>query len=109
MLNFLKNLFKQPYETLSGSEFKARFSQTKGAVLLDVRTPAEFKSGAISGAKNLDVTSAGFAEKAAKLDKSKTYFLYCRSGARSGQACSFLSQQGYTVYNLSGGIGSWPR
>ena len=42
------------------------------------------------------------------LDKSKSYFIYCRSGARSGQACQLLNQMGIkATYNLDGGILSW--
>jgi rhodanese-related sulfurtransferase len=108
MLKFLQNLFKKNYEDLSGREFKQRFQSDKNAVLIDVRTPSEFKSGSIKGAKNIDVTGPGFSSEISKLDKSKQYFIFCRSGARSGHACRMMSAQGFKVINLSGGVGAWP-
>ncbi len=104
-----KSMFTKNYEDLGGQVFKKMYKETPGAVLLDVRTPGEFSSGHISGAKNIDFTSSSFGSKIAALDKSKTYFLYCRSGARSGGACNAMAAEGFKVYNLAGGIGSWPR
>lgn len=106
------NLFSigtKAYENLSGREFKEKFTATKDAVLVDVRTAGEFGSGNIKGARNIDFMSASFKDQFLKLDKSKEYFLYCRSGNRSGQACNILAKEGYKVYNLDGGIGAWPR
>lgn len=104
------NLFSRTksYEDLGGSAFKNKFKESKG-VLVDVRTPGEFQSGSIKGARNIDFMSAGFMEKFTQLEKDKEYFLFCRSGARSGQACSMLSKEGYKVYNLAGGVGAWPN
>lgn len=77
-------------------------------VLIDVRTPAEFAAGHISGASNIDVESADFASQIASLDKTKTYALYCHSGRRSGIAMQLMQQAGFTnVYDLSGGIENW--
>ena len=109
MFNFLSSLTKSNYETLSGSEFKSRFQLEKGAVLLDVRTPGEFAGGTIPGAKNLDFNSSQFRNSIEKLEKSKTYFVFCRSGGRSAGACSIMADKGFKVYNLAGGVGAWPR
>ncbi|MDP2189197.1 MAG: rhodanese-like domain-containing protein [Sphingobacteriaceae bacterium] len=108
MLNFFKNLFKKNYESLSAADFKAGLAKDPKAVLLDVRSPGEFAGDKIKGAKNINVSSADFGKKVAALDKSKTYYVYCRSGARSGMACNHMAAQGFQVYNLSGGIMSWP-
>jgi rhodanese-related sulfurtransferase len=104
------NLFsiKKKDTDLSGNEFKEKFTTTPGAVLVDVRTPGEYRSGSIKGAINIDFMSPIFQKEFLKLSKSKHYFLFCRSGGRSGQACSMLAREGYTVYNLDGGIGEWP-
>ncbi|MEZ4894411.1 MAG: rhodanese-like domain-containing protein [Saprospiraceae bacterium] len=75
-------------------------------MLLDVRTPAEFAQGAIPGA-NIDFLSPSFAGKIKNLDKDVTYFLYCRSGARSAQAGKQMNKLGFDVRNLSGGIGAF--
>lgn len=106
------NLFSmgtKAYENLDGHKFKEKFTGTAGAVLVDVRTSGEFSSGTIKGAKNIDFMSSSFKEQFLKLDKNKEYFLFCRSGNRSGQACNILSKEGYKVYNLDGGVGAWPR
>ncbi len=94
---------------LSGADFKAKFTETPNAVMLDVRTKAEVSSGVLKGAKNIDFFSSNFKTEAQKLDKNKTYFVYCRSGNRSSQACSVMEQLGYKTFNLVGGIGAWPK
>lgn len=109
MFNFLSSLTKSNYETLSGSEFKSHFQLEKGAVLLDVRTPGEFAGGTIPGARNLDFNSSQFRNSIEKLEKSKTYYVFCRSGGRSAGACSIMAEKGLKVYNLAGGVGAWPR
>lgn len=108
MLNFIKRIFKKNYDSLSSAAFKARMEQDKNAVLIDVRSPGEFSSDKIKGAKNINVGSADFQKKVAALDPAKTYLVYCRSGARSGSACSHMAAQGLQVVNLSGGLMRWP-
>lgn len=106
------NLFSsdtKAYKNLNGREFKEQFQNVKKAVLLDVRTPGEFASGTIKGAKNIDIMSASFKSAISKLDKEKEYFLLCRSGNRSGQACNIMAKEGFKVYNLKGGVGEWPE
>jgi rhodanese-related sulfurtransferase len=107
MISLLKKLFVKNYESLSGSEFKARFRSTPGAVLLDVRTPGEFRNSSIRGARNISYYAPDFRKRISELDKRKAYFVYCLSGGRSGSACSRMSDMGFTVYNLRGGINSW--
>lgn len=104
------NLFSigaKNYENLHGAEFKQKYNQSKGAVLLDVRTQGEFRSGSIRGARNIDFMSPSFMSTVSTLDKSKEYFLVCRSGSRSGQACNMMAKEGFKVFNLAGGIGEW--
>jgi rhodanese-related sulfurtransferase len=83
--------------------------QTSESVILDVRTVEEFESGYIKGALNMDIRGGpDFLASIESLDKSKSYFLYCRSGARSGQACQLMSQMGFSaLYNLDGGVLAW--
>lgn len=108
MLKFLKSLFAKNYESLPAAEFHERMQADKNAVLIDVRSPGEFAGEKIKGAKNINVSAADFSKKIATLDKSKTYFVYCRSGARSAMACSSMATAGLQVVNLSGGIMRWP-
>lgn len=93
-----------------GAEFIEKYSNTEGAVLLDVRTPEEFASGHIQSAINIDFQNPSFAEDVKKLDTSKPYFVYCRSGNRSGKAVSFMKENGFTkIYELQGGIVASPE
>ncbi len=96
------------FDSLEGVDFKTKFKNTTSAVLVDVRTPIEYASGTIENAKNIDFFSADFRDKFMKLSQEVEYFIFCRSGGRSAQACALLSTVGYKVNNLEGGIGEWP-
>jgi len=79
------------------------------AFILDVRTAEEVEEGFIPGATNIDIyMGQGFLDEIEKLDKSKNYYVYCRSGNRSGQACALMNQTGFgNAYNLLGGFNDW--
>ena len=92
---------------LSVSEFSSKVTEA-GVITLDVRTPGEFNESHIEGATMVDFQSGNFENEIAKLDKSKTYAVYCRSGSRSGQAVKIMSDAGFTsLYNLNGGVIDW--
>ena len=76
---------------------------------MDVRTPDEIAGGFIKGTTLFaDVNGTAFTTEIDKLDKSKTYIVYCRSGARSSTAADIMIKSGFTkVYNLTGGISNW--
>jgi len=96
------------YHNLNPSEFKTTYEQTEDAVIIDVRTALEIAAGKIEGALEIDFYGADFTQKILELDRSKAYFMVCRSGGRSGQACSFMSQNGFKqLYNLAGGMIAW--
>lgn len=95
------------YESLKSGEFQKRIQANSSSVILDVRTEAEFEAERIPNSININVMDASFMERISTLDKTKAYFVYCRSGGRSGSASSIMSKQGYEVYNLEGGILSW--
>ncbi len=103
------NLFKKTktYTDLYSEDFEREINKNNNAVLLDVRTAEEFKFEKIPGAINMDVLRPDFNAKVAKLDKGKDYFVYCRSGNRSGHACGILASNGLHCFNLAGGIMSW--
>ena len=73
------------------------------AVLLDVRTPAEFSAGHLAGAQHLDYRSPEFARQLASLDPKKTYVLYCASGNRSGKAAVLMQEKGFQKVVNAGG------
>ncbi len=74
-------------------------------IIIDVRTPEEFANEHIENALNLDYYSEKFRDELNKLDKEKTYLIYCRSGNRSGKALSIMKELAFReVYNMLGGV-----
>ena len=93
--------------TLSAPDFAKKISDSS-VTLIDVRTPAEFASGHIAGATNIDFESGNFPNEIKKLDMTKTYAVYCRSGNRSAQATALRAKDGFkSIFNLNGGIINW--
>lgn len=78
----------------------------QGTVIIDVRTPAEFAGGHLDGALNIDVQSPDFEAQISALDPSGTYYVYCRSGNRSGQAIDRMSALGFTDLTNGGSVES---
>lgn len=74
-------------------------------VVVDVREPYELRSGVIPGA--LTIPMAQLQNRLSELDKSKSLAVVCASGGRSASASSFLSQQGFDVSNVVGGMSLW--
>lgn len=90
---------------ISSSEFLQTYMNTPDSILIDVRTPAEFEAGHLDGAINIDIQGRDFESNIQMLDKEKTYFVYCRSSARSGRAVKMLKQVGITqIFELKGGL-----
>ncbi|OAB81699.1 rhodanese-like domain-containing protein [Cochleicola gelatinilyticus] len=94
---------------LTQAQWSEQLEADEHAVILDVRTDAEVAEGYIPEAIHMDIFNAGaFMEKAKELDTSKNYYVYCRSGGRSGQACAILNSLGFNnTYNLMGGFSEW--
>ena len=95
-------------KVVSPAEFKTSLETDSTAFLLDVRTPGEYAEAQLKGATLLDwKNESSFQEGAKALDKSKTIYVYCRSGRRSNAAAHYLAEQGYTVVDMDGGIMAW--
>lgn len=104
----LKNAQNMYYKNVNARDFKQLIEETEDAVIIDVRSEAELAEGSVPGHQMINLYSPDFASKIDKLDKDKTYFVYCRGGNRSSSACSFMATKGFKkLYNLSGGIGAW--
>ncbi len=96
------------YRELDPKAYQAEYQGNEEAVLLDVRTPEEYEAGHIEGAQLININDPSFVEKVAALDPGKTYYINCRSGARSGRACQYMASKGFAkTINLSGGILAW--
>lgn len=109
MINLFRRNTALKFKNIRAEEFKNIKAKNPEAVILDVRTAGEVKDGKIPGASLLNLMDRQFSEKIDKLDKEKTYLVYCRSGNRSGQACAIMADKGFKkVYNLEGGINYWP-
>jgi len=78
------------------------------AIVLDIRTPEEYREGIIEGAINIDFYEADFSDQLNTLDKDATYVVYCRSDNRSGQAMDTFADLGFQqVSEIDGGIVNW--
>ena len=92
---------------LDAAEFAALVAEP-GVIVLDVRSPAEFASGHLANAQNIDVQAADFDARVAALPKDGNFAVYCRSGNRSATALKKMKAAGITrAAHLSGGIGAW--
>ncbi|MCF7560481.1 rhodanese-like domain-containing protein [Sabulilitoribacter multivorans] len=96
-------------EDLSQDEWKEQLANDDNAVILDVRTDDEVAEGIIPNAIHIDIYKGQeFINEIEALDKSKSYYVYCRSGNRSGQACKIMEELGFeNAYNLEGGMLQW--
>lgn len=93
---------------LKVAAFKQKLEATADKILLDVRTPGEYSEGHLAGALNIDWRGSNFDAEVAKLDKSKTVFVYCLSGGRSASAASAMRNMGFKqVYEMQGGMIKW--
>jgi rhodanese-related sulfurtransferase len=77
-------------------------------VIIDIRTPGEYKSGHLPDSILIDFYSTAFADKITKLDKAKTYLIYCRSGNRSSRSLELFRKLKFQkVYHMASGIIGW--
>ncbi len=89
----------------------AKFSELMmedNVLIVDVRTPEEYKSDRIEGAININIFDKDFKSRIEALDTAKTILVYCRSGRRSGKASKAFTKSGFsTIYDLKGGMVAW--
>lgn len=94
---------------LSQQDWVQRLKNDDNAVILDVRTREEVEEGKIPKALHIDIyRGQGFIFDVDTLDKTKNYYVYCKAGGRSAQACAIMNQLGFeNTYNLMGGFSQW--
>lgn len=97
------------FKTLTAEESKNFLAQTPSAVILDVRTPAEYSSETGHLSKAVLIPVQELEQRLSELSayKKQPILVYCRSGARSKTASTLLSAQGFSVINMDGGIMAW--
>jgi rhodanese-related sulfurtransferase len=108
---FLKIACSQKQEgyikVVSPEEFNQALKGKHG-VLLDVRTPGEFRKGHIPGAINIDFLDDSFSDRIDSLNKGIEYEVYCHSGGRSGEATELMQKKGFKkLLDLKGGFSKW--
>lgn len=94
---------------LSQNDWAQKLADDENAVILDVRTPEECAEGIIPNAININIFKGqAFIYELQELDPTKNYYVYCKAGARSQQACSIMNELGFqNTYNLVGGFMNW--
>lgn len=88
-----------------GMRTMASANNAQEFTVIDVRTDDEYSESHVKGALHIDIKSANFEEQILKLDKNKSYKLYCRSGNRSGKALEFMKGKGFQHLENLGGLG----
>lgn len=85
------------------SQWKQQIDEEPG-IIIDVRTQNEFNQGHLANVDlHYDFNGGEFEDKVDELDKEKTYYLYCRTGNRSGQAAEIMKSRGFkNVHNIGG-------
>lgn len=97
-------------DTLAPQAFIKQAKADTTAIILDVRTPGEYKEEHLAGARQLDFLNTSVFDAGIKLlDKSHTYYVYCRSGKRSHNACIKMKKHGLKVFDMEGGILNWKK
>lgn len=88
-------------------ELAIQAQETPGSIIIDVRSPEEYRDGHIEGALSIPLASIPATASNRLPVKDAPIFAYCLSGARSAQAVRELTRQGYTDVVNMGGIGRW--
>ena len=99
----------QAIKEINVNELKQQMDEASGGFkLIDVRTPAEVMRGKIQGCEHIPLHVIPL--KYQDFDAHTQLIIYCRTGARSAQACAFMQSKGMdNVFNLRGGIVSWAQ
>lgn len=90
---------------ITAKELAKKLKEEETLSIIDVREEDEVAQGKIPGA--LHIALGQIPERVTEIDKDQQHFIVCRSGGRSGKACAFLSDQGYDVTNMVGGMLTW--
>lgn len=90
---------------MTSQEVQQRLQQGEKLNIIDVRETYEVATGKIPSATNIPLGLIEF--RMNELDKNKEYLIICASGGRSASAAQFLTNQGYNVTNIHGGMMSW--
>jgi rhodanese-related sulfurtransferase len=96
--------FRIPKE-ITPQALVARLKSGESLMIVDVRESDEWNAGHIAGAKHIPLGQ--LQDRLHELESQRETFLVCRSGNRSGLACELLSEKGFDVVNMTGGLNAW--
>lgn len=108
LLGMIINSFIKSSHDISPQQAVQLMSHEGGSLVLDVREDSEYQSGHIKD--SIHIPMGALASRVSELDKykNKNIILGCRSGSRSGRACSILKKHGFEkIHNLRGGVLAW--
>ncbi|HMX20155.1 MAG TPA: rhodanese-like domain-containing protein [Anaerolineales bacterium] len=104
-MGFLSNLFGPSVPKLGAMEVSEKMKFGKHPILVDVRQPEEFRQGHIAGAKLIPLNELH--KRIKELPQGREIICVCASGSRSSSAAKMLAKEGYTVFDLQGGMLAW--
>lgn len=106
-MSFLSNLFGPSVPKLTAEELSEKLKFGKHPMVIDVRQPEEFRQGHIAGAKLIPLNELHRRMK--ELPQGREIVCVCASGSRSSSAAKSLMKEGYTVFDMQGGMLAWRR
>lgn len=96
------------YEEVSCTDFESKIKSATDYILVDVRTPKEYRNGHMSNAINVSYFHSWFNDSIKKLDRSKTIYMYCQTQHRSPLASRKMKKMGFKkIIDLKGGFMKW--
>ena len=104
-MSFLSNLFGPSVPKLTAAEVSEKLKFGKHPLVIDVRQPGEFQQGHIASAKLIPLNE--LRKRMGELSKTREIVCVCASGSRSSSAAKMLLKEGYTVFDMQGGMGAW--
>ncbi|MNW51616.1 rhodanese-like domain-containing protein [Paenibacillus timonensis] len=93
------------FKATTPNEVAERLNKGETLSLLDVREQDEWMEGHVAGAKHIPLGELDL--RLNELDPNHEMIVICRSGNRSRMACEFLSERGFHVVNMTGGLNAW--
>jgi len=106
-MNFLSNLFGKPIPKLTATDVSEKLKFGKHPLIIDVRQPDEFHQGHIAGAKLIPLGE--LRKRMKELPQGREIVCVCASGNRSNSAAKLLAKEGFTVFDMMGGMHAWRR
>ena len=98
-----RNLFGKEMKSIDVNDIEELLGKVH---LIDIREPYEYKTGSVRTAENIPMNTL-LQNPEKYLKKEKEYYILCQSGGRSSSACERLTERGFHVTNVKGGVGCY--